>query len=92
VGSFTSRSTSSPAIRPASLVACRCASLKYAGTVITALVTGAPKKRSAFFFNCSKMYAETSGGVSCNPPTSSLTTSPGWMPCASLNGNSFSSS
>ena len=31
--------TSSPAIFPASLVACLCASLKYAGTVITALLT-----------------------------------------------------
>ena len=39
VGSLTIRSTSSPAILPASLVACLCASLKYAGTVITAFVT-----------------------------------------------------
>ena len=34
---------SSPAMRPASFVACRCASLKYAGTVTTALLTGAEK-------------------------------------------------
>ena len=33
------RSTSTPAIFPASLVAWRCESLKYAGTVITAFVT-----------------------------------------------------
>ena len=43
VGSFTMRSTSRPAILPASLVACRCESLKYAGTVMTALVTGWPR-------------------------------------------------
>src|SRR5207245_2344629 len=36
VGSLTSRRTSRPAILPASFVACRWLSLKYAGTVITA--------------------------------------------------------
>src|SRR5215468_5627029 len=36
------RSTLSPAICPASLVACRCASLKYAGVVITASVIVLP--------------------------------------------------
>ena len=44
------RSTSSPAIRPASLVAWRWESLKYAGTVITALVTVSPRWRSAVSF------------------------------------------
>ena len=43
VGSFTIRRTSSPAMRPASLVACRCASLKYAGTVMTASLTRSPR-------------------------------------------------
>ncbi len=43
VGSLMMRITSSPAILPASLVACRCASLKYAGTVITACVTFSPR-------------------------------------------------
>ena len=43
VGSLIILSTFSPAIAPASLVACRCASLKYAGTVITASVTARPK-------------------------------------------------
>ena len=43
VGSLMMRSTSTPAIRPASFVAWRCASLKYAGTVITALVTRSPR-------------------------------------------------
>ncbi len=92
VGSFTSRSTSSPAIRPASFVACRWASLKYAGTVITARDTAVPKNRSAFFFSCCSTYAEISGGVSVSPPTFSRSTSPAFAPSASRNGNSFSSS
>ncbi len=43
VGSLIIRFTSNPAILPASFVACLCASLKYAGTVITASVTFVPK-------------------------------------------------
>ena len=43
VGSLMMRFTSSPAMRPASLVAWRCESLKYAGTVITASVTSSPR-------------------------------------------------
>ncbi len=43
VGSLMMRSTFRPAICPASLVACRCASLKYAGTVITASVIFSPR-------------------------------------------------
>ena len=43
VGSLMIRLTVRPAISPASLVACRCASLKYAGTVMTASVTGSPR-------------------------------------------------
>ena len=39
VGSLMMRSTSRPAMRPASFVAWRCASSKYAGTVMTACVT-----------------------------------------------------
>ena len=39
VGSLITRSTLRPAMVPASLVACRCASLKYAGTVMTACFT-----------------------------------------------------
>jgi hypothetical protein len=38
-------------MRPASFVAWRCASLKYAGTVMTAWVTGSLKKRSALRFS-----------------------------------------
>ena len=43
VGSFIILRTSKPAIFPASLVACLCESLKYAGTVITACFTVSPK-------------------------------------------------
>ena len=43
VGSLMIRFTSSPAILPASLVAWRWSSLKYAGTVITALSTMSPR-------------------------------------------------
>mmetsp|Transcript_21761 Transcript_21761/g.68166 ORF Transcript_21761/g.68166 Transcript_21761/m.68166 type:complete len:528 (+) Transcript_21761:810-2393(+) len=50
VGSLMMRRTSSPAIFPASFVACRCESLKYAGTVTIALLTLRPRKPSAVSF------------------------------------------
>ena len=43
VGSLMMRRTSSPAIRPASFVAWRWESLKYAGTVMTASPTSSPR-------------------------------------------------
>jgi len=43
VGSLMIRSTFSPAMTPASLVAWRCESLKYAGTVMTARSTFSPR-------------------------------------------------
>ena len=51
------RSTFRPAIWPASLVACRCASLKYAGTVITASVMVSPRYASASLFSFCRMKA-----------------------------------
>ena len=51
------RSTFRPAIWPASLVACRCASLKYAGTVITASVIVSPRYASASLFSFCRMKA-----------------------------------
>ena len=63
VGSLTIRFTSRPAIWPASLVAWRCASLKYAGTVMTASVTGWPRCSSAACFSFCRIIAEISGGV-----------------------------
>mmetsp|Transcript_19952 Transcript_19952/g.48115 ORF Transcript_19952/g.48115 Transcript_19952/m.48115 type:complete len:218 (-) Transcript_19952:463-1116(-) len=50
VGSLMMRFTSSPAMRPASRVAWRWLSLKYAGTVMTAFLTGRPMNSSATFF------------------------------------------
>src|SRR6516225_6192265 len=51
------RNTSSPAILPASLVAWRWLSLKYAGTVITASVTVSPRYASAVSFIFCRMKA-----------------------------------
>ena len=48
-------------MRPASLVAWRCASLKYAGTVITASLTGSPRKSCAV----SRIFASTEAEISC---------------------------
>jgi molecular chaperone DnaK len=49
-GSSDSQSVSKPAMAAASMVACRWASLKYAGTVITAFLTLWPRKASADSF------------------------------------------
>ena len=75
MGSLTIRSASSPAMREASLVAWRCASLKYAGTVMTALCTGSPKWASACCFSVRRISADTSGGVTSRSPTRIRTTS-----------------
>src|SRR5271154_6350214 len=64
------RLTSSPAILPASLVAWRWSSLKYAGTVITAPSTDSPKYASASVFSFCRIIAEISGGEGCSPPAS----------------------
>jgi hypothetical protein len=50
VGSLITRRTLRPAISPASLVACLCESLKYAGTVTTAFLTGVLVYDSAVSF------------------------------------------
>ena len=65
VGSLMIRFTSRPAIFPASLVAWRCASLKYAGTVITASVTFSPRYPSASAFNFWSTIAEICCGLYC---------------------------
>src|ERR671935_617261 len=62
------RSTFRPAIRPASFVASRCALLKYAGTVITASVTGSPRYASASAFSFCRIIALISGGAYSLPP------------------------
>ncbi len=67
MGSLTMRTTSSPAMRPASLVAWRWLSLKYAGTVTTAFSIGSPKWASARSLSDLRTIAETSGGVTSRP-------------------------
>ncbi len=57
------RSTLSPAICPASLVACRWASLKYAGTVTTASATVSPRYDSASRLSFCRMNALICCGV-----------------------------
>ena len=54
---------------PASLVACRCASSKYAGTVTTASVTFSPRNASATSRIFDRMIALTSGGDISRSPT-----------------------
>jgi hypothetical protein len=56
------RRTFKPAIAPASLVACRCASLKKLGTVMTALCTRLPKCASAASFILDIIIADISSG------------------------------
>ena len=63
VGSFIILNTFNPAIWPASFVACLSASLKYAGTVITASVTSSPKYDSASLLSFCNILADISCGV-----------------------------
>ena len=62
------RITLSPAMTPASLVACLCASLKYAGTVTTAWVTGVPRYASAVSYKGNKIIHHLASIFSV-PPT-----------------------
>mmetsp|Transcript_5011 Transcript_5011/g.10806 ORF Transcript_5011/g.10806 Transcript_5011/m.10806 type:complete len:204 (+) Transcript_5011:1281-1892(+) len=94
VGSLMTLSIVSPAIFPASLVACRCASLKYAGTVTTAFFTSCPRKDSAISFILRSTIPEISSGENCLvvplPSTSSICTA-GFPPLSPtiLKGISF---
>ena len=88
-GSSISHSVSNPAIWAASMVACRWASLKYAGTVMTALRTVCPRYASAASFSLRRIMAEISGGVKFLPSTSTFTRSV--RPPTILYGTSFSS-
>jgi hypothetical protein len=63
VGSFMILSTLSPAITPASFVASRWASLKWAGTVMTASVTFCPRHASVVSFILTKTIELISSGV-----------------------------
>ena len=70
------RRTSSPAILPASLVACRCASEKYAGTVMTACLTSHPRNASASDFIFCRIIAEISCGEYFLPSISTFASEP----------------
>src|SRR6185312_681798 len=72
------RSTLSPAISPASLVAWRSESLKYAGTVMTASVTVSPRYDSASRLSFARMRAEISCGVYFLPSTEVVQSVPMW--------------
>ena len=72
------RSTFRPAIVPASLVACRCASLKYAGTVITASVMVSPRYDSASRFSFCRTNAEICCAVNFLPSIVTFQSVPIW--------------
>ena len=65
VGSLIIRKTSKPAIFPASFVAWRCESLKYAGTVITACLTVSPRYLDASSANFLNTCADSSSAANC---------------------------
>ena len=74
-------------MRPASFVAWRCESLKYAGTVMTACVIFSPRYASASVFSFCRIIAEISCGeyslpstFTCASPFAARTTSNGTMP------------
>src|SRR5438309_9387715 len=90
VGSLMMRLTSSPAILPASLVAWRWSSLKYAGTVITALSTVSPRYASASAFSFYRIIALISGGEYSLPPAFTRASPLG--PRTTSKGTIFSSS
>src|SRR5919112_2954398 len=90
VGSLMMRLTSRPATLPASFVAWRWSSLKYAGTVITAPSTLSPRYASASVFSFCRIIALTSGGEYSLPPA--LTRASPFGPRTTVNGTIVSSS
>src|SRR3989344_1405491 len=76
VGSLMIRRTFSPAISPAFLVACLCASLKYAGTVMTAFFTVCPRYASASRLSFCRIMAEICSGVYSFPSMSTFSSVP----------------
>mmetsp|Transcript_19954 Transcript_19954/g.54375 ORF Transcript_19954/g.54375 Transcript_19954/m.54375 type:complete len:296 (+) Transcript_19954:122-1009(+) len=88
VGSLMMRRTWRPAMAPASFVAWRCESLKYAGTVTTALEMGRPRLFSAICFIRPRIIALISSGANrwvC-PDLVSISTS-GFFSSPSTMGN-----
>ena len=76
VGSLRRRSTFNPAIRAASLVAWRCESSKYAGTVTTAPKSSPPRLSSARARSAWRISADTCTGER-SPAAVSIPTMPG---------------
>ena len=76
-------------MRPASLVACRWASLKYAGTVMTASVTRSPRNFEASSTSLRSTSAETSSGAYSLSRTLNRTAPSG--PATTSNVTAFSS-
>ncbi len=72
------RRTLRPAISPASLVAWRSESLKYAGTVMTASVTFSPRYASASRFSFCRMNADICCGLKFFPSSSIFQSVPMW--------------
>ena len=65
VGSLIIRKIFKPAIAPASFVAWRCESLKYAGTVTTASFTDLPRNASPISFIFVRIIEDTSSAENC---------------------------
>ena len=76
VGSLSRRKTLMPANCAASFVAWRCASSKYAGTVITAPTRSSPSESSARWRKVARICADTSTGL-FTPATVFSCTMPG---------------
>ncbi len=78
VGSLMTLKTSRPAMRPASFVAWRWLSVKYAGHVMTAFLTGWPRYASASAFSFCRIIALTSCGAYDFSHIVTLKSSPMW--------------
>ena len=92
VGSLMMRATFMPEMVPASLVAWRCASLKYAGTVTTAFLMSRPRYASAVSFILTRIIAEISSAWKTFLPSFSSTSMQGLLSFSTtLNGNILTS-
>ena len=84
VGSLMILTTSRPAMVPASLVAWRWLSSKYAGTVITTFSIGSPTNASASFFIFWRINAETCWGLYSLSKTLKVSSEPIFLLAATI--------
>mmetsp|Transcript_7322 Transcript_7322/g.30476 ORF Transcript_7322/g.30476 Transcript_7322/m.30476 type:complete len:294 (+) Transcript_7322:1093-1974(+) len=92
VGSLMMRMQLMPAMTAASLVAWRCESLKYAGTVTTAFLMSRPRYASAVSFIFTRIIAEISSAWNTFLPSFSSTSMQGLLSFSTtLNGNILTS-